>query len=409
MDRDQPRGSVQLTDSYQTLDDLFSCQDLSGILNYGALKKAQFHPNGFNIPGIKQPDTTPPFPSPEPVFRARLTLMEGGVLLSVGVHHCTTDITGFGVLLKIWAAYCRRGSSDEVGFDRCWQDRGALLGPFQAPVDQVQGVMPDLLHLREPSALSQSSNATASVLESKTCIFYFSQKVLMGLKESANIHVASLGTGVDWISKSDALTAILWSAVIWAEQDTHANEVSTIGFPVNIRSRLHPPLPKNYLGTAFGMTSASIPRRDLISLSQSPSSPVRGSAVLDVESAATLAKIGATVRKSIGLVDEMGMRHVMAYTASQPDIRPIKLGPRHDGVSIVSWADAGTYELDWGTVLGRCEAVRLGKLTARRYPIILPRLPNGGLDVIVSLDGEAMKRFCHSRMISMFGTVKCSM
>jgi hypothetical protein len=271
-----------------------------------------------------------------------------------------------------------------------------------------------VIHVQDAMGIPKTSSVAPLPAELQTCIFSFSQKALQGLKQTANKQVSSLDSGVSWVSTNDILTALLWSAVVWAEQEAAKSEtgsdgirICTVGIPVNFRSRFDPPLLKDYLGVAIGMTSASVPRRDLVSISAGVDG-TGDSAVLDGESATTLARIAAAIRTSIGRIDEKGMRSVVARTASQLDISCIKLGPHHGGISIVSWADEGAYGLDWGTVLGRCEAVRLPRLAGRRYPIILPRLPCGGLDVIVCLNRHSMDRFSQSRLVRMFGSLKCS-
>lgn len=272
-----------------------------------------------------------------------------------------------------------------------------------------------MIHIRDPSGLPPLGSVTPQPLEYETCIFSFSQKVLQELKQTVNRHVSYLDDSVSWVSTNDTLTALLWSAVIWAEQDdartdaaSDEGQTCTMGFPVNFRSKFDPSLSKDYLGVAIGMTSATVPRHDLVSISEGRGPTRDSAAVLDGDSATTLARIAATIRRSVGRVDEQGMRRVLARTASHVDVSRIKLGPRHDGISIVSWADEGTYELDWGTVLGRCEAVRLPRLAGRRYPIVLPRRPDGGLEVLLSLDRQSMQRFGQSRLIRMFGSLTCS-
>ena len=411
---DSIQGSVCLTQSYQSLDDVFGWQDLSSSLNYLCLRKGNFPPQAFNIPDILPPETIPPFPIPAPVFRARLSLIKGGFILCVAVHHSTTDITGYGALLRLWASYCRTGSSVSSDFDRTWSDRKLLFDYLQHDTGPWPISMPKLLHPQQPTNDAPETDKATTRAKYKTGIFFFSQKSLQEVKRVINRSLAGFDPR-SWVSTGDILAALLWCAVIEAEMagttGTAAHGFSTIGIPVNIRSKLNPPLPSGFLGAAFMMTTAEASLGDLLSFSAQDGQASDGT--LPADSAAGLARIALAIRKSISAVDVAHMREVLEYLNSQTDVRSLVLGPRHDGISIVSWADQGVYELDWGETIGRCEAVRLPRPARKRYPIILPRVPGSrdgqsGLEVFVSLEEAAFARFQHSWPMSRLGELRCT-
>ncbi|KAI1658379.1 transferase family-domain-containing protein [Daldinia decipiens] len=412
---------ISFSNPYQTLEDLYFKQDISDTIDYATIKAQDFPPSAFTAPGIIPPDTQPPFLNPAPVFRASVSLVKGGFILCVAVHHCTTDITGFGALLRIWASYCRTGTSAAAGFDPSWLDRGALIERHSSPDVTAPTFMPRLLHARGPDDYARLAGPVSLLNDLRTGIFFFPQTKLQALQHTVNEHIASRGN-TGWVSSGDILTALLWSAILAAEQElsvtesdttTNQTDTSTIGFPVNFRSRYNPPLPANYLGAAFMMTAATALRTDLISFATKAASS-GGHALSDPISTSKLAEIAFTIRASLSSVDEQSVRDVLTYlnTASS-DHPPITLGPRHDGISIVSWADQGVYELDWGVAIGRCDAVRLPKLASKRYPIVLPRIPSrtngdvGGLEVIVSFDRQVFFKFEQSWPIRQFATTRC--
>lgn len=412
VDQEYPKGSVRLTDPYQTVEDLIAWQDLSETLDYALLKAANFPPSALTIPSIKPRDTAPPLPTPEPVVRAKLSLIKGGILLCVSIHHSTTDITGFGALLKLWASHCRTESSADVGPKQSWYDRSLLIHSPEAYTGQDLATVPELVHIVDHSEQFKSVEPTPKAAVFETRVFRFPEQTLQDLKTSVNRCFSSTSNGIGWVSTGDIVAALLWSAIIWAEQDDiqgpgNTNKTCTAGIPVNFRSRFDPPLPKDYLGAAIGMTTARVTRSILLSLSTDPmteDTQAHGDIIL------ALAHIAGAVRESIGRIDGNKMRSLLDYTASRPDITSIKLGPRHDGISLVSWANEGVYELDWGKVLGRCESVRLPRMAGRRYPIVLPKLSSqntgqaAGLEVIASFDEKTMERFCQSRLIRLFAT-----
>ncbi|KAI1379599.1 transferase family-domain-containing protein [Hypoxylon crocopeplum] len=405
---------ISLSPAYQGLKDLYSEQDLQGAIDYAAMKEDCFPPSAFTVPGIVPPDTQPPLPNPAPVFRAKLSLVKGGYVLCVAVHHCTTDIAGFGAILKIWASHCRTGAAAAVGFDPTWMDREALMGRPDIDHRTAPTSIPELLHVRGPDDFTRLTISKSRPSNLVTSIFFFPQKALQALKHAVNEHIVSQGIA-GWASTSDILTALLWSALLAAEQDPRARVGSnnTIGFPVNFRPRFNPPLPSDYLGAAFVMTTATISQKDLISFATNASSP-SDDVPLNPTSISRLSKIASTIRTSIHHINEESVQEVLMYLdAVSDDHPPITLGPRHDGISIVSWADQSIYELDWGDVVGRCEAVRLPKLMYKRYPIVLPKIlagingSEGGFEVIVSFDRQVLERFGQSWLIKRFATLMC--
>ncbi|KAI1500868.1 hypothetical protein F5X99DRAFT_224905 [Biscogniauxia marginata] len=433
---------ISLSEPYQCLDDLFSCNDLSSSLDYDVLRAGNFSPAAFVVPELFPRDTQPPYPDPAPVFRARASPINGGFLLCVAIHHSTTDITGFGSLLKIWASHCRTGSSRAVGFEPSWLDRRVLLRPFAIPPPPP---FPKLLHTLEMggAAPPRLTGPPVRPADYRTGIFFFAREGLEGLKCAANEHLASRGgISPSWVSTGDVLAALLWSALFTAEQqqqqqgDPSSNSAaaqdsstSTVDFPVNFRSRaLDPPLPRSYLGAAFAMTSARAPRADLLSVARFHESSDPSSYPI-----AALSTIAAAHRRTVADVDASSVTATLAYLSyldsfshhkppsssdraddddageeSNPPV--VILGPsRRDGISIVSWADQGARELDWGPAVGWCEAVRLARMANRRYPIVLPRIPGagGGLEVIVCFEKGYMERFTRTWGVEKYAVLRC--
>jgi hypothetical protein len=419
----------------QRLEDVFSTQDLSSSIDYDTLRAGHFPPAAFLAPGIVPSDTLPPYQSRVPVFRARASLVRGGLILCVAVHHSVTDITGFGALLKIWASHCRDGSSRGIGFDANWLDRGPLFATSPQPHDTDSAVIPHLLHVAtvgkvKPVAGRSPAGQVARTgpKDYRTAILYFPQQQLRALKDAANAHLASQGSGA-WVSTSDVLSSLLWSAVIEAEglpsgvrdsdREVSDTRSSTLSFPVQFRSALRPPLPRDFLGAAFLMTNARAPHEDVCHIARagSDSGPVQPESCVDIPA---LANTALAIRRSLREIDDAVVRRVLAYLEAHSDIdpeAPLTLGPpRYEaggsGVSVVSWADQGVYELNWGEAVGQCEAVRLPKMGSERDPIVLPRVPgidgdDGGLEVLMSYDQTFMRTLIEGPIMKQFSTLRC--
>ncbi|KAJ8104496.1 hypothetical protein ONZ43_g7821 [Nemania bipapillata] len=288
-DKAKAGPGIALSTPCYSPEDIFSWHDLSKSINYATLKAACFPPGAFLVPGIVPPGTVPPYPASPAVFLARASLVEGGLILCVAVHHTVTDIMGFGALLKIWAAHCRDGSSGDIGFNANWMDRVPLFSSsLSARLSNSSNPtsMPDLLHIATPekappsTARSQAERGAASVQKRyQTGIFYFPQKQLRALKDAVNKYIASTEPG-SWVSTNDILSSLLWSSMIEAgersslpnpgevavDEDTRA---SILSFPVQFRSVLRPPFPQEFLGAAFLMTNAQVLHKDICLISRS--------------------------------------------------------------------------------------------------------------------------------------------
>ncbi|TFA99974.1 Trichothecene 3-O-acetyltransferase [Trichoderma ghanense] len=377
--RDLPKGSVALSPPCDSLSDLFRVNDLLTTVDYNTLKSGGFRPSLFDGLDLFSPDLTPADKSLSPVFRAVLSLVKGGCLLCVSLHHSTADITAFGSLLKIWASHCRTGSSEAIQFDRSWLDRSAIVRQsHDVPADT-----PLLLH-KEESNNTASRPSQPPKLE--THFFKYSADYLKGLKVKVNKH---LPEGTSWVSTSDILSAILWGSIVHSEDaaadDNVADETCFMRIAVNCRSRFDPPLPNNYLGAAFGVSLVNAKKADLIAV---------GTSTEHTLSLPTIANLAASVRRGVNFIDGDKMNAIIKHLTTQEDVTSLKLCQEPaTRVAVVSWADEGVYELDWGTELGHCEAVRLPTWKTKRYPVVFPRLPNGDLEVLVSFDTETMGRW----------------
>ncbi|KAL9471780.1 hypothetical protein ACSS6W_009721 [Trichoderma asperelloides] len=347
--RAHPKGSVALSSPCDSLSDLFRVNTNTDV-DYDALKSGAFRPSVFDDQSWFSVDLSPSNTSPSPVFRAVLSLVKGGCLLAVSLHHSTADITAYGSLLKIWACHCRTGSSEGVDFDQSWLDRTAIVrGSHNAD-------SPLLLHKEEAVPSGQPSKPA----KMETEYLKFSGEYLKRLKAEVNKH---LPDGIAWVS---------------------TNGKYFMRTAVNFRSRYEPPLPKEYLGASFGVTLVAAKKADLVAIGSSTEQKV---------STSEIANVAAAVRQSINVINEQSMNRVVNHLASQEDVATLKLCEQAADVSIVSWADEGVYELDWGVEMGHCEAVRLSSLKAKRYPVVFPRLPNGDLEVLVTFDQELMSKW----------------
>ncbi|KAJ2982484.1 hypothetical protein NQ176_g1348 [Zarea fungicola] len=272
-----------------------------------------------------------------------------------------------------------------------WLDREALSNGLHRPADGIRDRPPALLHWDNPSGAEHlATDVGSSQLE--TSIFRFPAASLQRLKVEVS---KCLGSEVPWVSTIDILTALIWSAVISAEMTSDAGiavarslhrtgGAQLMRIPVNFRSLHEPPLPEYYLGAAFAISLVRAEEEDLISIAAN--SGTHSPSLL----IPALARVAAAVRTAVSAIDGESVKAAVEYIAAQEDLGGLKLSPKPAKVSIVSWAAEHVYGLEWGREVGRCESVRLPELNGKRYPIILPRLPNGDFEVLVRHDLETM-------------------
>ncbi|KAI0186706.1 hypothetical protein EV127DRAFT_345822 [Xylaria flabelliformis] len=425
-------SAVAVGTQHHSLEDIFSWHDLSASIDYATLKAGHFSPSAFLTPGIIPQGSIPPYPASPAVFLARASLVKGGLILCVAVYHVVVDITGFDVLLKIWASHCRDGSSREIGFNPSWMDRSPLFYASENSSNpSAHASIPKLLHIRTPEELarlagrSQAGKVAGSGQNNyQTGIFYFPHQQLRVLKDAANAHITSQEPG-SWVSTSDILSSLLWGAIIEAEGnssllDTNGNDAdadndtrtSTLSFPVQFRSVLCKLLPRDFLGAAFLMTNAKVLHRDV--------SWIEAEKAVNSVDIPILAKVALTIRQSVHGIDDVVVRQVLSYLEAHTDINAeaslIFGPPRYDvggsAASVVSWADQRVYELNWGDDIGRCDTVRLPKMSYQRDPIVLPRLPSldgddSGLEVIMSYEESTMRKLIEGPIMRRFAELRC--
>lgn len=159
-------------------------------------------------------------------------------------------------------------------------------------------------------------------------------------------------------------------------------ETSTVLYAANIRKRTTPPLPQNFLGNAFiAVKTDGLGNSTLMSSSglKIATSTIR-------KSLRRLTDMPNHISLTIGLMDQFGPTELKyAYNGF--------LGP---DIMATSRADVGIYNNVWGD-LGKAECFRVPGEGSDGNMAGFPRLKNGGLEVWVALEIEAMERLIGDR------------
>ncbi|KAG9500671.1 hypothetical protein J7337_006350 [Fusarium musae] len=378
--QDVKARKVQILDSPNGF--MFPCKDLTDTLpSYAELRERNFPLAEFTTAQVGPIDVMPQRPD-QPVFAARANFVEGGLLLTVGVHHSACDASALDAILSTWShntAVASGGSGSFSAFDVPSNDRGPLMEGDLGNVDMA--AFPEYVLMPTPdsaeSDLSSMSEFKLPPLSSH--LFHFSSESLTKLKEE-----------VEAFSSHDALCAFTWQRMTLARMQSGVfidppgrDSTSRFCFAPN-----EPPLPPSYMGDAsMGCVTEKISVATIISNNG-------------------LKHASATMRRSLN--DFNSPRRVastIGLLKSRPDPTDLKLsfnGFLGPDVVESSWADLGVHGHRWGNAVGTLDAVRIPGEGSDGTMMILPRLKYSGLDVVVGLSKAAMDKLLKDEEFASF-------
>ncbi|KAF4448231.1 hypothetical protein F53441_8338 [Fusarium austroafricanum] len=372
--QDPKNRRIQILDSPSGF--VFPYKDLTEVLpSYQDLKERNFPLSEFPTAQLGPIDAIPQSPH-QPVFVAQANFVKGGLLLAVGVHHSACDAAALDAILSTWShntAVASDKAKSFSTFDETSNDRNAFMDRKVGADVDLNG-FPEYMLMPTP----ESTDGVQGMGDFKmpplsSHLFRFSPEALGKLKADAAA-----------FSSHDALCAFVWQrmtlarcrAGVFANPPTDA-EVSRLCFSVNIRNRMSPPLPPSYLGNA---SMACVTER---------------MAVDSITSESGIPQAVAAIRKSLNEFNGPSrVDSTLALLTSRPDPTDFKLafhGFLGPDVVETSWADLEVYEHKWGA-FGDLDAVRVPSEGSDGVIMLLPRLKDGGLDVVIGLATGAMEK-----------------
>lgn len=337
---------------------------------------------------------------PARVMMVQATLIEGGMLLVACFHHSAMDGAGAASVLTHWARFCELNVATVVDVGKVETTTIAKEIVDRQPLMRS----PSMTQSKEHPEYRLRASKTPSVgtlplspPNMKLSIFHLPPESLRELK-------ACVPQDKDqWTSTNDALSALLWSSITRARypEPTLANRSdnaqgfhSKLFIAVNGRSRLSQPLPDDYIGN---MTLSAITSSPLSEVSARPP---------DLEA------IAIRIRHSITVIDEEYIRSAIALIDATPDVRDIEQNADYHcsrDLLITSWAAQPLLRTDWGPMLGGAPRyIRILKSEFDGICIVLPRLEDGGLEVVVGLEQAQMARLQVDEDFGRFATLRCA-
>ncbi|KAH6994661.1 transferase family-domain-containing protein [Fusarium venenatum] len=368
--QDPDNGRIQIVESSGSL--LFPYNDLTGVMSsYAELKEQNFPLSALSTAQLGPIDVMPQG-AIQPVFATQANFVEGGLLLTVGVHHSACDASALDTIVSTWAhntAAVSDGIKSFAPFDKQSNDRYPLM---EGNLDTESGDSYGYQLMPTPSGSNHiSPNFEMPPLSSR--LFHFLSESLKNLKETAEA-----------FSTHDALLAFIWQHMTLArlKSGVFANppgdaDMSALCLAVNVRSRMSPPLPPSYLGNAsMPCVTEKLP-------------------VSAITSDASLPRVAAIIRKSLAAFNNPGrVSATIGLLNSRTNPTDFKLafhGFLGPDVVESSWTDLGVYGNVWGA-MGMLDAFRVPGEGADGAITILPRLRDGSLEVVIALKTEAMEK-----------------
>ncbi|KAL8831299.1 MAG: hypothetical protein Q9170_005357 [Blastenia crenularia] len=366
-------------------------RDLSGqsSWSYSELEKKRF-PLASLDGTILSPVAADPVDTEPDVALAQINYLDHGILLTFVQHHAVFDISCAATVLKAWA---RHTATASAAIGDPLDNKQMILSPTaldRTPLLQSSGLQSEAAPAKLPqyriietippsSEAQKNAHPEASSLPPMTAkVFHFRSSSITELKAMGQLSQPS----VTFISTNDVLSAFVWLSITKARLATALPETipsaSALGFAVDGRRRLSPPLPADFMGNAIVYGYASVPMTELMSALPT-SIPV----------------VAAAVRSSINETTDARIREIIAFINTVPRVTDIVpgfnsfLGP---DVAITNWNNTGLGDLQWGS-LGQVRAMRIPKTGFDGLCIVLPKCGEG-LDVIVCLKEDSMEQLC---------------
>ena len=394
------KGGMCVSAPVNTVDDIFTARDLTEShpeMEYENLKQKHFPMKAVNrnvlysLPGVTDVE--------KPVFVAQANFIRGGLVLGVSLHHSFGDGASLKMILRTWAAYCR-GDRDEPNLHTSsLRERltSSEIGVSLSDFPEYTTISDNKIGYKPEVAKGRSAEFATMPPKVDSHVFYLSSQRLKELKALASAKLQQS----DWISTSDALSALLWRSITVArnpESDiVPREETRVLGIMVDGRRHMSQD-PDSYMGNMILFNNAKAQLQSLLS------SPPQ------------LSELAHSIRRSISRIDEKYINRALSAISSAPDVSKVMMtGGTFDesALTITSWGD---FRMDWGHVVGGpCERVRVSGIPYSGACVILPASVSGakttrmnGVEVLIGLNSDDMIRLMKDDFFTSFAKWRCS-
>ncbi|QKX58841.1 uncharacterized protein TRUGW13939_05969 [Talaromyces rugulosus] len=319
-----------------------------------------------------------------PVIRFQANVFPSKIALAMSFWHSVFDGTGAGVILEAVAECCKTTANNEAETPMAQiiaKTHTELRNTVSAFASKCQVRLDHTVELGtpifDPSISSEQWNAiesaAASAVETKR--YTFSPEKVAEVKETCTRLLSQLqapssssssSSSSAWISSNDIITAMLVICVDRTLHPDRADKTKSADFlmAVDMRSRVHPPLPETYLGNSI------FPVHDNIYFEETATSQT-GQDDADADADLLhLTQLALHIRTKLGQMDETVAYSSSAAVAEYEDWAKIEAKPA--GIIVTSWRSLKTFSLDFGPGLGCIEDFEPGLALVPGGCILLP-------------------------------------
>lgn len=401
-------------------------RDLSRDIKYLDLRKTRFSSTLLDTEQLcPLPEAIYIRDGPVDVCRLRANFVDGGLLLVFSVIHTVCDGRGISNVLKIFADKFRKAQIGEL--------TSRFTGHEEIPKHAYSSDRTSMLSGNGlPGAIENHPGWTTSPLpvhggfastNTLCTTFHISCDSLRALKTAASsssppspasdnfkishtldVQQSLSSEQASSISTHDAIASLIWRSTILARHRAGILSDCTITHfsqAVDCRSRLR--LPEPYFGNAiYGIkTSLALPHlactTDSFDASRVSGLHAAAHAIRAEVSSATADKF----RDLLGFVERTDME-ILTRPSVLEDLSI-------SSILLVSYFGFEMHKLEFGEALGgKIEAFRIpsrGLLPG--MPVVLPRLPDGSCEFVISEQEEVMKFFAEDEVFQRFASKQC--
>ena len=318
-----------------------------------------------------------------PVFAAQANIVKGNrIILCICLHHSVMDGMGMAAVIRRWAERCHAISAgmSAAPLDEACVDKGPVItgGRHHANMHHPSY---SIGHAAVPKHVQEQRSKLSGTSRMVGRCFQLNKEKAANTKAAFDQVFKSQNRDGAWVSINDILCTILWHSITrarLAEGLVSEGNQSKLGVPVNVRSKMVPPLPRNYIGNATVDATAE-----------------RSITALATWTIPELAHTALSIRQAISAVDDTYIRALIDVIDGLEDAGSIKTSRADflgDDVTITSWLDMGLCEMDWGETLGKIEEKTPKFDGFDGLCIVLPRRRDGSVKIMVGLEEKTMNR-----------------
>lgn len=368
------------------------------VLDFEELEKANF-PSYLLDPSELGPTWFIP-EGDTPVLAVQANFIRGGMILAVYVHHSAIDGVGIMILLKRWSIHVAAASASlKVPISETFPAEALDRSPLFSDTGTRRSLhdFPGFAKVTKEAAIQNvlaNSESSEPVERSIPTIAYWhiSRSSLLELESMAN----PMDNVAGKVTKSCALSAFIWQHCTRARRSEQRGvQTASIFVRCDARRRLDPPLHPQYIGNAVVHCKAELPITEL--LSSEPDA---------------FHRIAAAIKDSIEWYSSDSIWELLAAMEATPRfglVEPIMDVFCETNFKITDMSFIPLQSIEWGSKMGKPCAMRAPAIyVLDGQTIILPRLPDGGIEFTTHLSTEALADLKADRGFTKYAQFRCS-